>query len=232
MDINIFNSNLEEIKKKNFNIFIGISVGVKPLNEEIVKEYLTWCLKNTNNEIIVLIADEIAKFNYMVFSSYNEKKSLNRAIRDGENHKDIFKNTISKYFKKEKDRIRIITWKDIKTDSYLKSKEIIKTHYLENKEFKKEIHFFLEQYTKRKEKKLSNEKLEILSEYIISELPTILDGIEIENSKYNLLFYPTYIHSGLSEMVEQIHKGFKYKELEKKLDIKTPTCLVEAYIKE
>ena len=69
MHTEIFNSSEKEIQSKKFNVFVGISVGVKPLNEEIAQEYLSWALENTKDNVIILIADEIAKYNYVVFSS-------------------------------------------------------------------------------------------------------------------------------------------------------------------
>ena len=107
MKLKIFNGKQNEIKQKE-NIFIGISVGVKPLNERISKEYLSWALKNTKEKVVILIADEIAKFNYKIFSKYGENKSLKRALRDGQKHSEIFENTINKYFKEKRDRINLI----------------------------------------------------------------------------------------------------------------------------
>ena len=46
MNIKVFNASEQEIKGQ-FNIFIGISLGVlKPLTEEIAKDYVSWALKN------------------------------------------------------------------------------------------------------------------------------------------------------------------------------------------
>lgn len=76
MDIKVFNSTKEKIEEREDNIFIGISLGVlKPLTKELAKDYIDWALRNTKEKVVILIADEIAKFNYKIFSSYNERKS-------------------------------------------------------------------------------------------------------------------------------------------------------------
>lgn len=232
MHTKIFNSSEEEIQSKNFNIFIGISVGVKPLNEEIAKEYISWALQNSKEDIIILLADEIAKYNYIVFSSYNENKSLKRAYRDAAEHKKIFENTISKHFKKESKRIKIIHWRDIISEEYKKAKEIIESFYEQNKDFQNRINYFLKKYAEGRNKELGEERLKILSQYIISELPTLLLGIDFENKHYNLLLYPTYIHSGLSNLSSNIYKGIEFPELKEKLKLDKKTVLVEAYIDE
>jgi tRNA-dependent cyclodipeptide synthase len=232
MEVKVFNSSIEEIKKKSFNIFIGISVGVKPLNEKIAKSYLDWCLKYTKEDVVILIADEIAKYNYIVFSSYNENKSLNRAYRDGKSHKEIFEQTIETYFLKEKNRIKIIHWTDILSEKYIFQKGKIDNFFESKKEFREKISYFLEKYTERRNKKLSRERMRILSNYILSELPTILDGIEYGGKKYDLLFYPTYVHSGLSELSVNIQNGAEFKELKENLNLEKKSVMVEAYIKE
>ncbi len=230
MQVKIFNSSEKEIQLKKFNIFVGISVGIKPINDELAKEYLSWSLKNTKENVIILIADEIAKYNYIVFSNYNENKSLNRAYRDGAEHIKIFENVISKYFENEIKRIKIITWKDILSDKYYSRKEIIEDFYNINSAFQEKINYFLKKYTERRNKNLNKEKFKILSKYIISELPTILFGIEFQNNHYNLLLYPTYVHSGLSELSSNIFKGVEFLELKNKLGLDNKTVLVEAYI--
>lgn len=232
MKLKVFNSTLNEVKNKKFNIFIGISVGVKPLNEKIAKEYISWALNHTENKILILIADEIAKYNYQVFSSYNETKSLKRAYKDGEEHRLIFEKTIEKHFQKEKEKIEIISWETIVSAKYQESKKIITAFFEENKEFQEKINYFLKKYTERRSKDLSEEKLKKLSHYILSELPTILSGIDHENTHYNLLFYPTYIHSGLSELCVNIFQKKEYPELNTCLKLKNKTILVEAYIEE
>jgi len=232
MRTRIFNSSEKEIQSKKFNIFVGVSVGVKPLNEEIAKEYLSWSLENTKDDVIILIADEIAKYNYIVFSNYNENKSFKRAYRDGAEHIKIFEDTISKYFPKEKSRIKIITWKDILSKRYNKAKEILDKFYEENTNFQSKINYFLKKYTERREKELSEDRLKILSQYILSELPTLLVGIDFENKHYDLLLYPTYVHSGLSELSTNISKGIEFPELKDELNLDKKTVLVEAYIDE
>lgn len=232
MHTQVFNSSEKEIQSQKFNIFVGISVGVKPLNEKIAKEYLSWALENTKDNVIILIADEIAKYNYMVFSSYNENKSLKRAYRDGTEHIKIFEDTILKHFSKEKSRIKIITWKDILSKKYDKAKRIIDNFYEKNIDFQNKINYFLKKYTERREKELSEERFKILSQYILSELPTLLLGIDFKNKHHDLLLYPTYIHSGLSELSTNISKGIEFPELKDELNLDKKTVLVEAYIEE
>ena len=122
MDKKIFNATNKEVEEKKYNIFIGISLGVlKPLTKEMAKEYIEWALKNTKNKVVILIADEIAKFDYKIFSSYSGGKSERRAIREGDKYFDFFLNIVKEFSEKEQKKILILKWKDI----WNKRKEIV-----------------------------------------------------------------------------------------------------------
>lgn len=102
MKLRFFNATKKEIEEKRFNVFIGISLGVlKPLTEETAKEYIGWAFKNTKNKVIILIADEIAKFNYKIFSGYSAGKSERRAIREGDKYVDFFQKILKGFSKEE-----------------------------------------------------------------------------------------------------------------------------------
>lgn len=231
MDKKIFNATIEEVEKKKFNIFIGISLGVlKPLTEEMAKEYIKWALKNTKNKVVILIVDKIAKFNYRIFSSYSEGKSERRAIREGNRYFDFFLKIVKEFSEQEQKKILILRWKDIWNEKKEKIKQILEEEYESNKEFKGIVQFFLKKYSDKRDKKLDNEKLDYLSQYILYELPTLLGGIEYKNKKYHLLLYPTFESSGMSEIVTKIQKGKIFPNIKKKLNLAEKTAMVEIYI--
>lgn len=230
MKIKIFNSDEEEIKNKKFNIFIGISIGtIKPSNEKLFKKYISWALKNTKEEIVILIADEIAKFNYRVFSKYSETKAQKRAIREGKKYLDFFKTILEKEFKNKKS-INFVIWKDIWDERKDKIKQILEEEYRINKKFKEKVLFFVKEYAKNRKKDLDEDKLNYLSQYIIYELATLLDGIEYKNINYKLLLYPTFTNSGMSKFVVDIENNKFLLKLSKKLNLREKTVLVETYI--
>ena len=90
MDIKIFNTTAEQLKKNKHSIFIGISVGVKPMSKQIALSYMEWAEKHSTGIIPILIADKIARFNYLAFSHYTKPGSLSRAIRDGDKYQVFF----------------------------------------------------------------------------------------------------------------------------------------------
>jgi len=231
MDTKIFNATKKEVEEQKYNVFIGISLGVlKPLTKEIAKEYIKWALKNTKNKVAILIADEIAKFNYKIFSSYSEGKSERRAIKEGDEYTDFFRQIIKEFSKDEQEKIHILRWKDIWNGRKEKIRQILEEEYKFNKEFKDKIQFFIKKYSDKRGKKLDEEKLNYLSQYILYELPTLLDGIEYDKEKYRLLLYPTFESSGMSEVVTKIEQGKIFPKLKKKLNLAEKTIMVETYL--
>ncbi|MDP4039026.1 MAG: tRNA-dependent cyclodipeptide synthase [Candidatus Pacearchaeota archaeon] len=231
MKLKFFNAIKKEVEERQYNVFIGISLGVlKPLTKETAKEYIKWALKNTKNKVVILIADEIAKFNYKVYSSYSEGKSERRAIREGDKYFDFFQKIIQEFSKEEQKKILILRWKDIWDRKKEKIKQIFDEEYKSNKDFKEQVQFFLKKYSDKRNKDLDKEKLDYLSQYILYELPTLLDGIEYKKEKYRLLLYPTFESSGMSEVVTKIQQGKIFPNLKKKLNLAEKTVVVETYL--
>lgn len=231
MNTKIFNATKKEVEEQEYNVFIGISLGVlKPLTKEMAKDYIKWALKNTKNKVAILIADEIAKFNYKIFSSYSEGKSERRAIKEGDKYLDFFCEIIKEFSKEEQKNILILRWKYIWNERKEKIRQILEEEYKSNKEFKDKIQFFIEKYSDKRGKKLDEEKLDYLAQYILYELPTLLDGIEYDKVKYRLLLYPTFESSGMSEVVTKIEQGKIFPNLKKKLNLPEKTIMVETYL--
>ena len=231
MQLKFFNATKKEVGEQKYNIFIGISLGIlKPLTKKMAKEYIEWVLKNTKNKVAILIADEIAKFNYKIFSSYSEGKSERRAIREGDKYLDFFQQILQEFSKEEQKKILILRWKDIWDKRKEKIKQILEEEYKSNKDFKEQMQFFLKKYSDKRNKDLDKEKLDYLSQYILYELPTLLDGIEYKNEKYRLLLYPTFESSGMSEVVTKIQQGKIFQNLKKKLNLAEKTAMVETYL--
>ncbi len=231
MDLKIFNATKKEIDNKKFNIFIGISVGVKPLTKDLAKAYIKWALKHTRDDVVILIADYIAKINYKVFSSYSENKSLKRALKEGEGYKHFFEEILLGFPLELKKRIKILRWNDVFTEELKRDFKIIEEEFKSNPKFKEKILFFVREYAKRRGKEINQEKLDYLAKYMFMELPTMFKGVKFENKKYDLLFYPTFIESGMGQMVSSIAKGKIFLNLKRKMNLGENIALVESYIK-
>jgi len=231
MDVNLFNITEDELKQKKKNIFMGISLGVlKPLTRNLAKDYIKWALDNTKEKVAILVADEIAKFNYKIFSKYSSGKAEKRAIKEGDKHIDFFREIISGFPKEDQKKIIILRWKEIWDRRKERIKKILEEEYNSNKKFKENVLDFLKKYSKKREKILSEKEMDSLSQYILYEMSTLLDGIQYKGNAYTLLLYPAFESSGMSEFVTKIINGNLFPDLRKRLRDINNTSMVETYL--
>lgn len=231
MDIKLFGINEEELNSKLFNIFIGISLGNKFLNKDLAEEYLRFALDKTKEKAVVLIADEIDAINWEIFRDFSKKDALEKVKNKGEGLAEMFQNIINKLEREtgKSLKVSIIKWSDIKTKNFLSAEKFIAEEYKNNFEFKKRVLYFVDEYAKIRKKSLSDEERDKLATYIIAELPTLIQGIEYDKDLYQIVLYPTYVSSGMSEFVLDIQNGV-YPNLVEKLQINKPGKMIESYL--
>ncbi|HIH31402.1 TPA: hypothetical protein HA235_01720 [Candidatus Woesearchaeota archaeon] len=227
MNIKYFNTNDKDVSEKKFNIFIGISLGtIKPINYDKVKEYIEWSLKYSRDSIIILVADKIAKYNYKIFSRYSTGKAENRALKEGDKYIKFFRNIIKDYPKK----IKVLRWDEIWNSQKEEMKDVLGQEYKENPVFKNKVNSFIINYSNHVSKKLSDKEIEYLSQYILYELCTLLDGITHDQTHYNLLLYPTFKTNGMSQTATNIINGREFPELRNKLKLNNNMTFAEIYL--
>jgi tRNA-dependent cyclodipeptide synthase len=237
MVMKYFNVTQEEIEKKLFNIFVGISLGNKFLTPQLAKKYVKWAHYYTKDNALILIADKIDVVNWMVFNKLNLKEAEKKVRNKAWGIKGLFDKAIRTLAREENDptyitKVYIVFWEDVtNNEGYRHLKEILTQEYKENKDFRNQVLYFVNKYIERrglKPSEISNEDKDKLADYILSELPTLIGGILWNNTLYNLCLYPTYIESGMSQFVLDI-RGGKYFEASKLL-LRQICVLVEDYL--
>ncbi len=230
----LFGATSQQVSEKKYNIFIGVSISNKKLDEKMAYDYLKWSVKNTKEKVAVIIADELDIVNFEIFSSYSSNKSKRRAEKAGEEFKKIFQKAASKLQKQDQKKVIIYKWSDVKkSDHYQKVYKYLLESYLKMPEFRLGVLFFVKKYIRKRGKTKileSQEKLDKLAMYILGELPTLLQGIYLDGIHYDICIYPTYFASGMSQFVTDIWDGELdlSKELIKKL--KGKAVLVEIWL--
>lgn len=229
----LYNVTQEEIDKKLFNIFVGISLGNKLLTPELAKKYVQWAHKYTKDDTLILIADEIDIVNWQVFRDMTKKESAEKVQQKAYGVAGMFEKAKRILYKEENDpsyitKVHTIFWEDIKNPGYDLLRGILEEQYKNNKEFREQVLYFVNKYIELRDTEVSDKDKEKLSSYIISELPTLLGGILWNNTLYNLILYPTYVDSGMSQFVLDIRAG-KYFESDK-LQLRQICVLAEDYL--
>lgn len=211
--IKIFGATKEEVELKKFNIFIGISLGNKLLTRELAENCLKWSLSHTKEKVAVLIADEIDEINWKVFNGLDKIKAREKVASKAQNFVDMFSWVVNVLDSKNPDqnireKVNILLWDDIKTVWLKKSIEVVTEEFRTDFLFRDRVLSFVNKYCSLRKKTVSDTDKNLLAGYILAELPTLIGGIEFKAIRYDMLLYPTYIESGLSQFALDIQNNF------------------------
>lgn len=227
-----FGADASDVYERKYNIFIGISISNKKITPEMALNYLKWAVRNTKGKVAVIIADELNVVNYELLDKYSKGKATNRASKVGDSFVQLFEDAIKKLPEAERNKVRIHRWKEIRENKhYEEVREFLEKEYKEDPKFKAAVGYFIGKYMRRKGSLVTDEvKVDRLASYIIAELPTLLEGIEVGGIHYGLCIYPTYFASGMSQFVmdmhaEELEVGKKVKRI-----LKDKAVLVEAWL--
>lgn len=220
------NTTSEEVKAKNSNIFIGISLGNKYFSKENIRDYLLWALENTKEKVAVLIPDKIHSVNYEVRSGYTKERALKTAVKKGEKIKEIIKNILNDLNPQKRDSVEILKWEDIETVEHKNSALILNKEFDKNEQFKNSVIEIVRENIQSE--KLTDFDYEKLASYPLEELPMLISGIEYKGVKYDLLPYPGI--SKIDYLAIELQEGGTFPEITEKLQIGTKLKLIEAYI--
>ena len=231
-----YNVTQEEIEKKIFNIFVGISMGNKLLTPKLAKHYVEWAHKYTKDDTIILIADEIDAVNWEVFRGFSPEEAKKKVRDKGYQIAGMFDKAARTLYRETGDatyitKVHTIFWEDIKNPGYEHVVQILTEQYNNNEKFKNAVLHFVNEYIRlRQAENISDKDKDRLAGYIIAELPTLLGGILWNNTLYNLILYPTYVINGMSEFVLDI-RGGKYFDFSI-IPMRQIAVMVEDYLRE
>lgn len=226
-----FNVLKSEIDSRLYNIVIGISLGNKYFSKENIQQFVEWSIQHTKESVLILIADSIHAINLEIYDEMNTETAQKKAARMSEKKYREVVEAISSLSPHDKNRIHILRFTDIFSETYKNNVECVKQEFLHNKEF----HDFIIDIVKKSRKdkfsfisQLSNTQLDRLSEYILTELPFLIGGVEWNNTAYTLIPYP-----GISE-VDVLAVGLQNKtlfpELAHRLQVQNNLKILEVYV--
>jgi tRNA-dependent cyclodipeptide synthase len=227
-----FGAGTKEIYNKNYNIFIGVSISNKKITPNMALNYLKWALRNTKEKVAVVIADKLNIVNYEILDKYNKNKSKKRAERVGDEFEKMFRRAMEKLSAKDKENILIYRWDKVESgERYNKLKNFLEEQFKKDDEFSSAVLYFVRKYMRKKGRIIEDKaKVDKLVSYILGELPTLIQGIYLDGTHYDLCIYPTYFASGMSQFVMDMHKEELSIGKELKKLIRKKAVLVEAWL--
>jgi tRNA-dependent cyclodipeptide synthase len=215
----VLGASLKEIEDKRFNIYLGISLGNKWFTKENIKESIKWGLRYTKERFCVQIADTLHAINYEVREGCSKRKANKRALKEGDIFVELVKEILRELPEKDRERIDIIRWDDIRKDKeYQRQFHFLTNKFEKDLGFKREIKSIVRDfYVNRLRREPDEEKIEKLCYYVLDELPELLNGFEHNGVKYNCWIYPHYVK--FVNLVYDLQKGKKFQEVKENLKI-------------
>lgn len=215
-----FNTKTKDIESKKFNILIPICVGNRFFLDNTtptknISEYIKWALKNTNDKVLILIADKIQISNWIVRNSnVSKEQNMRRLMRRGEKIYENILNLLRELSENQQAKISVLRWEDYyKKDPFCERTTKIIYKEFENPEFRKKV---LEGVKNSiTDRKFTEKEYLTLCNYVLDEFPLVYHGVKIDESYYGLYAYPET--DDVLEFIENIKSKKIFKDLEHKL---------------
>jgi tRNA-dependent cyclodipeptide synthase len=220
------NTTEKDVSEKQFNIVLGLSLGNKYFTPEHIRSYLVWAIENTKDKVAVIIPDKIQAVNYEVKNGYSAKRAMDVAMRKGQ-ELDVVVSDIIKNSNLPESKISTVHWKDLEDEHYLDTLKIIRDAFENNQKFRNAVIGMVRETPHIAGLGLQESDFVKLSQYIIDELPVLINGINMNGDWYSLFPYPGF--ANLDFLALDLQEGKTFPELTSKLDIRNKLRLIEAY---
>ncbi len=216
----------EELENKKYNIGIGISLGNKWFTPQNIVELVRWSLNYSKNKVVVYVADSIHSINEEVRGRMSTKRAMMRSTRMGAEIIQSTKLLIENSFPKEiQDKIVYVTWNEIVNATYEKKMAYLIELFYTSNQFSKKIKNIVKSSVVNEKRKFSEEDVEKLSTYILSEMPEIICRVQMKEFECDAYVYP--FDGELTQLAEQIQKGEIFPEIRENVMDTEPKVFLE-----
>jgi cytochrome P450 len=218
--------------------FVGISVNEKSpyLNDTQCAKNLVLFFKQQNKEIIILIADEIAHYNFQAFNNCNKEKAIKKANQLGVELYDIFNDAINEH--DCSNLIKICKWNELNLPDMC---EYFEKDLLLREKVNKICSRVITKRGLGLVNKSLDKKTELVRKYVYSELGVLVCGINYNNKWRKLLYYSgkkTYLddfasnEDSLCNLVEDIMLYESFEDVRNYIlnAMEARTCKIEGFI--
>lgn len=228
------NTDANEVVNKNFNIWVGISLGNKYFTKKHIKAYMEWALQYTKERMLVVIGDALHAPNLEVLDNKTPGAALRKALKVGDQKFAEVNEVLSELPENQKSKVHVVRWKDIlDTNNYQQNYSIIKSEYQKNEDFREHVREIVKngrQDRADRLSRLSGQELDRLCEYVLSEIPHFVNGVQGygDDTVYTLIPYPGL--TKLDELFVGLQNKTHFPEVAEKLNITNKIAILEAYV--
>lgn len=172
------------------NCVVAVCMGKNPMNQhENVSELFDY-LCGHHKEILILVCDDIHKYEKMISRRKKFEVATLEALHDGKMLHDQL--MMIRDTKTDWRDIQIARWNDIDSNTqYQKTLALVETH---QQKYASEFAQSSEYYIKRRLQMatITPERLAYFTKYTIAELPVQLCGVNYKSQQYDLVYHPVY----------------------------------------
>ena len=221
-----FNTTPQEIDEKRWNPYLGISINNKAFTVEYLFEYMDWATDRAKERVAILIVDIIQHINNLVFDRSKPLSAIDKAFRKAEEIRLLCEQARARLSPEKSSRLVMIEWTDIVYDDCFRHNlGILKGEYARNVEFREALTSITRRNLGAIVHRLDDGQIEVLTHYLVNELPELMTGFRYDGIHYNLNVYPGKIASIYAGLMEYDF----FKTIYSKLQIIGEIASVEAY---
>ncbi|MBI2624332.1 tRNA-dependent cyclodipeptide synthase [Candidatus Parcubacteria bacterium] len=223
------NTTKEEVESKKFNIWIGVSLGNRYFTKENIEKYIRWALEHTKEDVAVVIPDRLHAINLEVLKGRSKLSAFRKAFQMGDAKAKEVAGIIATLPENQREHVHIARWSAVTDTKYTDYRtEILFEEFRKRDDFYRHVMEIVTENFKNHPKPLTDVDREKLAEYVLYEIPFMLNGVKHNGKTYLLMPYPgldtfDYLMLGLQD-------GTLFDELAKKLKVTDKISLLEAYV--
>ncbi|OGG64554.1 hypothetical protein A3J11_00430 [Candidatus Kaiserbacteria bacterium RIFCSPLOWO2_02_FULL_55_12] len=214
------------VNGKQFNIWLDLSLGNRYWTPEHIRTFLLWALERTKEKVAILIPDKIQAVNYEVKNDYTPKRAVAVAKRKGDEVERIVRKILNEV-DVPLSKVEVVCWEQTEDEEYKRIFDILCDEFASNPEFKKAVIDSVKDVPHMQMLCLGESQYERLAKYVIDEIPVLLNGFQVNGTRYDLLPYPGL--AKIDYLREELLCGVSFPEITKRLNIQTKIGLIEAY---
>lgn len=225
-EVRYIGTTADRVNAKEFNIFIGISLGNKFFTKDNIARYINWALEHTKEDVVVLIADKIKAINYEAMNNYSTSRALAVATRKGIEIAQTINEIIGGLSEEQQKKVHVITWEEVvKSAWYQENLKAIKEEVKTNPSFYDYIVSIVEENLPSKFSMLNKSGLEKAAEYVMNELPIFINGVEFNGKIYDLIPYPGL--GKIDELAIGLQEKTMFPELAQKFNLGRKVAIID-----
>lgn len=221
----IFGTTETKIQSKSHNPFFGISVNNRYFTKESIEAYLKWMLLIAKEAILVIIADDTQAINEEVFSRLTAGEALLKARKKGMEVEQKVLAALRNVSDDERIKISIVHWQDLKSSILDEKLMELQKEYKDDSAFRGYILRHVTTNLGSRSDSMSEQELDRLSDYLLSEIALVLTEIQYGGQEYDLNPYPGVT---TSQMFYELQEGALFPKIAPGTSVKK-SCFVEAY---